>query len=254
MFARLLDGFRESQGHCAPAEVTPPQNYRDLFETRLKGYLESRAAWAESQKAFADDFNLFSVMGVEYNEVRHSKLLAWLLDRRIDHGTHAQGNLGFRLFLEELQQDLGFDLDYANKPYWVACEVSGDKSRVDIEIAARGEFVIHIENKILSAEGVEQTDREWKDLENRRKELGVREASAHAIFLTLSGGKPKSNHFRSVGWHRVAGIVERFAAQAQAPEVHLFACHYTKAIRSLVISSRLKPNKKEAEDDEEAIS
>ena len=79
------------------------------FETGLTTYLECRERWAASQVALADDFNLFRVMNVEYDEVRHSKVLAWLLDRRIEHGTHAQGNLGFRLFLEELQRDLAIE-------------------------------------------------------------------------------------------------------------------------------------------------
>ena len=64
-------------------------------------------------------------------------------------------------------------------------------SRVDIEIAARSEFVVHIENKILSLEGSDQTDREWEDLEKRRRELGSSESNTHAIFLTLDGSDPR---------------------------------------------------------------
>ena len=41
-------------------------------------------------------------MDIKTDEACHSKILAWLLDRRIDRGTHAQGSLGFRLLLEEL--------------------------------------------------------------------------------------------------------------------------------------------------------
>src|SRR5262245_39625951 len=61
----------------------------------LPGFLAARRKWAESQRQSADEFNLLEVMGADGDEVCHSKILAWLLDHRIEHGTHAQGNLGF---------------------------------------------------------------------------------------------------------------------------------------------------------------
>ena len=44
----------------------------------------------------------------------------------------------------------------------------------------------------------------------------------------------KKKDFWLVGWRRVAGILEKFAAeQAQAPEVKLFVCHYAKTVHAL---------------------
>ena len=257
-FARLLGRFRESRDRVARTEAAEWTEYRQLFKTRLKDYLEFRDVWAKRQKAFADDFNLFKVLNVEYDEVRHSRLLVWLLDRRIDHGTHAQDSLGFRLFLEELRKDLAIESppeswNYAEELYWVAHEVSGDKSRVDIEIAARAKFIIHIENKILSVEGIEQTDREWDDLEKRRRELGISESNTHAIFLTLDGSNPKNKNFRAVGWSRIARILERFAEQAQAPEVKLFVGHYAQAVHALAASPQTDPKTKETKNGKETI-
>ncbi len=166
--------------------------------------------------------------------------------------------MDFGYFSKKLKRDLAIKsrpdpLSYAEEPYWVACEVSGDESRVDIEIAARENFVIHIENKILSVEGPEQTKREWDDLEKRRRELGISESNAHAIFLTLDGSDPKSENFRPVGWHRVAGVLDRFAEQAQAPEVKLFARHYARAIHALAMSSQPVPRTEESENGEETV-
>lgn len=211
---------------------------RELLPT----FREARKQWADSQRISADDFNLFKVMEVEADEVRHSKILAWLLDHRIEHGTHAQGNLGFRLFLEEFDDELkqggnGQPAAYANEPnYWVRCELSGSEARVDIEIAARGKFLIHLENKILSAEGEDQTCREWRDLQTRRKELDVPEAACHAFFLTLDGTRAKCERFRSVGWNRIAKTLDRFADQAEPTEVKLFARHYAKAVRMMSVA------------------
>jgi hypothetical protein len=209
----------------------------------LPGFLAERKNWAQAQRKTADDFNLFQVMGVDAAEVCHSTLLAWLLDHRIEGGTHAQGPLGFRLFLEELRRELqeehGGDVtSYAEVDYWVRAEVSGDEARVDIEIAAQNSFLIHIENKIYSAEGDSQTNREWRDLQARRRELGVPEDRCHALFLTLDGRRAQNVNFRSVGWNRIARILNKFADQAEPPEVKLFARHYSKAIRKLSAMER----------------
>ncbi len=206
----------------------------------LDGFQKARSAWEAKQVGLADEFNLFQVMGVADNEVTHSKILAWLLDRRLEQGSHAQGNLGFRLFVRELGPDLGAELtpqimSYPNEPYWVRCEVCGDESRVDIEIAARGKFIIHIENKIWSAEGEDQTHREWRDLTKRAYDLGVPMMNVHGIFLTLNGSTPACKTFVAVGWRRIVTVLERFAEQAQPPEVKLFVAHYAKAIRMLAV-------------------
>jgi hypothetical protein len=162
--------------------------------------------------------------------------------------------------LEELKVDLGLGsrpdpAAYADEPYWVACEVSGNESRVDIEIAARGKngFILHIENKILSAEGPDQTKRECDDLQRRSHELGTAKANVHAVFLTLDGFKATDEHFRPVAWHRVADVLDRFASEAKAPEAQLFACHYAKIVRDLAIVHRAQTAKEDA-DGEDTVS
>jgi hypothetical protein len=205
----------------------------------LPSFLVERQEWAESQRKTAEDFNLLEVMEVEGDELCHSKMLAWLLDHRIEHGTHAQGNLGFRLFLEELKTELG--KEHASKlaahsderKYWVCREVAGDEARMDIEIAARGRFLIHLENKIHSVEGEGQTEREGRDLQARRIELAVPKEACHAFFLTLDGCKAKNHSFRPVGWNRIGKVFDRFADLAEPLEVKLFARHYAKAIKKL---------------------
>jgi hypothetical protein len=212
---------------------------KDIVSKLLPAFQDARSKWAKSQEELADDFNLFEVLRVDGDEVRHSRALAWLLDCRIERGTHAQGNLGFQLFLKELESELRNEgsadvLGYSAEPnYWVHCEVCGDEARVDIEIAARGRFLIHIENKIWSGEGEDQTGREWRDLLARRKELSVSASACHAIFLTLDGHKAVNSNYRSVGWFRIARILDRFSELAKPPEVKLFARHYAKAVRRL---------------------
>jgi hypothetical protein len=172
-------------------------------------------------------------MNLTGDELHHSMLLAWLLDHRLTAlGTHAQGNLGFRLFLEEL----GLPVEWAQKPYSVYREVSGDRSRIDIRIQAPRSFIIDIENKIWSEEGDDQTNREWEDLQDKAKELAI--ANVHAFFLTPDGRKAENPKFRPVKWMQIARILEKFAVEAKPPEVKLFARHYAAALQRFVVVER----------------
>jgi hypothetical protein len=151
------------------------------------------------------------------------------------YGTHAQGGLGFRLFLEELK----LPVEYADTRYWVKRELSGEESRVDIEIAAQGEFLIHIENKIWSGEGEDQTDREWSDMQRRAESLGIlpreRSGGVHGFFLTPEGIGAINTNFQSVSWRQIARVLDRFAAEALPPDVKLFASHYARTLRRFII-------------------
>jgi PD-(D/E)XK nuclease superfamily len=239
-FTALIKGDDAPANRCPQATADGTQHDIERFTTLLDGFRQSRTEWEAKQVKSADEFSLFRVMDVEEDEVTHSKLLAWLLDRRIEKGSHAQGNLGFRYFIEELGPELGAKpspqiMSYPDQPYWVRCEVRGKKSRVDIEIAASGRFIIHIENKIKSQEDKRQTHREWWDLEKRRQELGVPASNVHAVFLTLDGHSPKNKHFVAIGWHRLVRVFERFAERCEPPEVRLFVTHYAEAVRRLAL-------------------
>jgi hypothetical protein len=256
-FSGLLDGFVVSRNHDSIIEADKARESLPTLASLLDGYREPHATWAERQRSSADDFNLLEAMGVDCKEICHSRMLAWLLDWRIDeYGTHAQRELGFRLFLRELERRLdpasqGHIIAYADEPsYRVSCEVPGKKSRVDVEIAAAGRFVIHIENKILAPESENETNREWEDLQERAKELGVPRANTHGIFLTLDGRGPKNpdnNGFRPVSWSRIARVFGHFAEQAKPDNVKLFASHYAAAVRKLAASKRQVKETSDAE-------
>jgi len=205
-----------------------------LFESLLNGYDAAVDRHRVQQEQVADDFNLMDVLGLTNNEVRHTMVLAWLLDHDIQKlGTHAQGNLGFKLFLDEFH----LPPQYAEHKYWVTREAVGDESIIDLEIACRGQFLIHIENKIWSKEGSDQTDREWSDLKRKAIELNVFEPYVHALFLTPSGTRPGSGHFRAIKWGGIANILEMFADQAKPQDVRVFASHYALGLRRFVVSA-----------------
>ncbi len=230
----LLDEFTAKQ---ADVDLIP----NPIFQRLLTGLKQNLLTLRKSQEKSANDFNLLDTLQISGDEVKHSMMLTWLLDHRIEQaGTHAQGNLGFQFFLKEI----GLNENYAKTNYWVMREVCGEESRVDVEIAARGEFIIHIENKIYSEEGNDQTAREWRDLQRRAHELGVGQGKMHGIFLTLRGEKPINQNFSALSWKQVANVLDNFAKHAKAPHVSLFATHYVRALRQMMVE-HLETNENE---------
>ncbi len=233
----LLDGFREVRERAeSTARANAVADYQ-AFGILLTGYSDAAEVHRRKQEEHADDFNLLAVMRLTGKEIRHSMVLAWLLDHDMRKlGTHAQGTLGFRLFLKQF----GLPAHYANCKYWVSREERGQDSIIDIEVGSRGRFLIHIENKIWASEGADQTDREWADLQRRAKELGIDAsadiASIHAMFLTPRGTKPANGNFVSISWGRVIPVFEAFANQAKPTDVKLFAAHYARALRRFIVT------------------
>ena len=228
----LLERFRERLDRVdAAAQVQAADNH-ERISALLVEYRKIVERYRHQQEQVADDFNLLDVMNLTAKEIRHSMVLAWLLDHDMRKlGTHAQGNLGFRQFLSEF----GLPIEFADCKYWVRREVAGDESVVDIEVACRGRFLIHIENKIWSAEGNDQTDREWSDLERRAAGLNVSPPNVSALFLTPRGTKPANPHFTAIPWGRVVRVLEAFRVRAKPPDVKLFTAHYARALQRFIV-------------------
>jgi hypothetical protein len=225
-YDRVFDSLYSRQRICLMGN-------RHNFGTLLAEYENVFEVWRNKQEATADDFNVLEVIGLTFDEIRHSMLLAWLLDHRIGKlGSHAQGNLGFCLFLKSLR----LPLKYASANYSVSREVAGNSSRVDIRVEATGRFIIDIENKIWSDEGDDQTNREWVDLLTRAKQLCVPASAVHAFFLTPEGRLPRNRNFDVVTWHQVAEVLDEFSEQAKPTEVKLFAKHYAAVLRRFVLA------------------
>ena len=236
LFSRLIEAYRAYRLRDELAEAKSDSLAYEAFSGILCGFQSAYDTWRRRQASVAEDFNILDVMRITNKEVYHSKILAWLLDHDLRrYGTHAQGKLGFELFLDAVR----LPLCYAEADYWVRPEVANDESRVDLEIGARGAFLIHIENKIKAPEGEMQTRREWADLTRRAATLGVETSgpkrATHAFFLTPEGRSAQNPKFAQLSWATVASILEGFAHKALPPDVRLFSAHYARALRTFVV-------------------
>ena len=148
----------------------------------LKKQYERRAA------VTGEDFNVFEILGVERREVRHSAMLANLLNPK---GSHRQGAVFLEHFLNleplRLANSSGYGKLYDFQVITEAATNAND-GRIDISLKNKG-YAIIIENKIDAEDGVGQLNKYYWD--------AIKEDFApekiKLIYLTPSGELPSEN-------------------------------------------------------------
>jgi len=134
----------------------------------------------ELQKATGEHFNLFQILGVGHYEVStHSALLCDLLSPK---GSHGQGAVFLKCFIDILKLDGAFDAESAKVTPEVSIGPRTDTTggRLDILIKDKHNRQIAIENKIHAKE---------QDNWVRRYRAGLPH-EAPLIYLTLDGSSP----------------------------------------------------------------
>lgn len=104
-------------------------------------------------KSTGEEFNIFSILQMEYDEnFTHSRFIAELLRKE---GSHKQGNIFLKLFCEQFQINDFDDDNYIVKTEFFIGNISKDYlngGRIDIFIKDKNDKVIMIENKINAGE------------------------------------------------------------------------------------------------------
>lgn len=140
-------------------------------------------------KSTGENFNIFTVMGMESNEVKtHSAIIGELLNPK---GSHGLGDELLILFINQINLSLhkNITLDLNTKNSKSIIEESIGKINDDITEGGRIDILVFddknnafvIENKIYAAEQLNQIGRYNKAFPN-----------APILYLTLFGDKPKS--------------------------------------------------------------
>ena len=168
--------------------------------------LRSAGRWVHGR----DDF--LGVLGLERDEVRHSRMVAWLFDPCAPHG------LGDRVLAGVLRAAFGDDLPEsvyaalgAARP---TCEVARDDCRIDVLVRS-GALTLVVENKVDADEGDGQCDAYFA--------LFQQEPGARFLFLTPTGRAPRSatgdarEAFRSISYATLRTVLRDALAAADPP-------------------------------------
>lgn len=159
LFTRYRQFISNNEGESIATQIFRVQKLFSAYSA-LKPELDN------INKSEAEYFNIFRIMKLGHLEVRaHTPVLAHLLD---PGGTHAQGALFYKLFIEMILKEKQFQ-DYDPSKIEVRTEFSTDFGQLDIIIVhnhSRNPYAIVIENKIYAVDQNEQLLRYKKYLDS----------------------------------------------------------------------------------------
>lgn len=200
---------------------------------------ELEAAFVNNQtltiiEAYLSRFNPIRVMRMERMEIRHSAILAWLLDPAESHGLddkflkaflgealRGQSGLGAPTALDIARADLR---DTVIRREW---------QHIDIFIhSARNGWGFVVENKYDSSQHEGQLS---KYLDRVHVGLGVEadDLTVRGVFLTLHEEEPADPRYAPINYTTVCQLLGRFVrneGQMLAAEVRTFLGHYVEIL------------------------
>ncbi len=119
-----------------------------------------------------EPFNVFELCGVWSTEMRHSAILAYLLNPQSSHKFGA-------IFLKKFYEQIGLNHFIAEGSY-VETELSFDNGRMDIVISNSHNQTVVIENKIYAKDQEEQLNKYQKQLLKNKGQFAL-------LYLSLDG-------------------------------------------------------------------
>lgn len=185
--------------------------------------------------AWINRFNPIRTMRMEDMEIRHSAILAWLLDPRETHGFRDRF---LRSFLAEaLRSRKDISCPTALEVYQSDmndAEIRREWKKIDIFIhSPRNRWSFIIENKYRSAQRKGQLAEYKLDITDYFTFIGSR-TSVCGIFLTLSEEPPEDNSYNPIQYTAVVDILSRLLdvdGEYINPEARAFVNYYLDIIK-----------------------
>lgn len=184
-----------------------------------------------------DDVNIFDVLRVTNIEIRHSNILAWLLDPNENHGI---GDSFIKEFITKIVQRCSDDrcnpFDVLLQDFYTY-QVYREANNMDIVLLSKEErTAIIIENKIWSGESSHQLN---KYLEQSRREYRDCNYILY-VFLTPKGyDSSNPEKWISLPYEDVINALENAVKEKRiAPEVSLIVQNYISIVRKKIMKER----------------
>jgi hypothetical protein len=161
----------------------------------------------EKLEKIANEFNIFTALKMEHKELKHSDMLAWLLNPRENHG---MDDYFVKSFISRcLSNNSGNDngLSIINVDSWDLsdAEVYREKSNIDIVIKSKiNRFVCIIENKIKSSESNNQLKR-YRDTMKKQ----FPDYNALCVYLNIEGESASEDDYINISYKDIYELTER---------------------------------------------
>lgn len=175
-------------------------------------------------------FNLVTALGLGRQELRHSDLLAFLLDPAQPHGL---GDRFARLILARAAA-VGPRALPVERLQLTRLSVRREWRYIDILLESPDDrLAVIIENKVDADELTHQLDTYYREMELLRPGWTI-----FGIFLTPTGTLPAAKHNRAryapLTYGDVAAALEELEPTAAEPAARLLLAHYAQLIRSTI--------------------
>jgi hypothetical protein len=194
--------------------------HSNLF-SQLSDLLVERAS-----EGNADD--IWSVIGLDRNEVRTARVLTWLLD---PHGSHGfKESILFELWQQIPFEKRPFEPEDPLRSRRETIPLGDAQNRVDIEIEGK-DFLLIIEVKIDAGE---QPDQLQRYIAAAKAKAAARNLKNYCVlYLTRNGGTAVPEGCVNISWVDVARAIEMAAAHRPATAMgtqlaRAFAAHVRK--------------------------
>ena len=160
------------------------------FLDEVKPIIKDIHTKEEEKRARGENFNVFSILGIETREFYICKMLGALLSPQ---GAHEAGEIFLEKFLEDVLNESAIGAETSI----VRCEdATKERRRIDLTIEIDGK-IIPIEAKIHAGDQGHQLADYFEEIKNRKG------ACAYICYLTKDGRKPSQNSMTSTSGNTI---------------------------------------------------
>lgn len=189
----------------------------------------------EKLESRLNKFNPLNILKVNEYEIRHSNVLAWLLDPNENHGL---GEEFIKKFLGEvilLNEDKDLEISvldiYLNNFYDI--QVLREWKNIDIlAISHSNKMIILIENKVKAKENKGQLKRYNDIVETKFKDY-----KKLKVFLTVEGEEPSENEYVICNYYSILKIltnIMKLNSGSLNDKVEDFISYYIEVLKDIV--------------------
>lgn len=195
----------------------------------------------DALREWSEKFNLFDMLRISQTEIRHSNMLAWLLDPK---GNHGLGDGVLRRFIRELVQQEQAPLTQEEKFDALLMSLDDfailrEHQHTDIlAVSQKEHFLVCIENKIFSKEHDSQLSRYYDEIKKAYPSY-----TCLFVYLTPSKDLPSEEEdqrfWQPIGYDEIIKIInEAKEGKTLAPDVDMVIRHYIESVERYVMGDK----------------
>lgn len=184
-------------------------------------------------------FNIFETLKIERAEIRHSNMLAWLLNPNENHGI---GESFVRQFLKYIVFENRASLPSTSliefeTSSFSDLEIRREWNNIDLLLILNEQlkrYVVAIENKILSEEHSNQLQQYRQIIED---EFG-KDSKPLLVFLTPEETSPSDEHWLTFSYSRIADLLDdllKYNKETLSESIYTFILHYVAILRRYIV-------------------